>query len=99
MNTPAKILLPLPYDRLSPKQRKLVREAYVEQQHGLCYHCRSPLNLEPPEFIRLKPVNQTLFPPNFFKHPVHLHHSHLTGLTLGAVHSRCNAVLWQHYGE
>jgi hypothetical protein len=30
---------------------------------------------------------------------VHLHHSHETGMTIGAVHARCNAVLWQYHGE
>lgn len=32
-------------------------------------------------------------------YPVHLHHDHKTGLTIGAVHAKCNAVLWQYYGE
>jgi hypothetical protein len=32
-------------------------------------------------------------------HPVHLQHSHVTGLTEGAVHAFCNAVLWQYEGR
>ena len=44
-------------------------------------------------------VDEELFPENFFTHPAHLHHCHKTGLTLGAVHPRCNAILWQHYGK
>jgi hypothetical protein len=28
-----------------------------------------------------------------------LHHCHQTGLTIGAVHAKCNAVLWQYHGE
>ena len=44
-------------------------------------------------------ITNSLFPPNFFKWPVHLHHSHDTGMTIGAVHARCNAVLWQYHGE
>lgn len=49
--------------------------------------------------LRGMTVNMKLFPPNFFKHPVHLHHDHQTGMTIGAVHNHCNAVLWQYYGE
>jgi hypothetical protein len=41
----------------------------------------------------------SLFPKNFLKWPVHLHHSHDTGMTIGAVHSYCNAVLWQYHNE
>ena len=40
-----------------------------------------------------------LFPESFFKYPVHLHHSHDTGKTIGAVHAYCNAVLWEYYGQ
>ena len=36
---------------------------------------------------------------NFFKWPVHLHHCHDTGMTTGAVHCYCNAVLWQYPGK
>jgi hypothetical protein len=40
-----------------------------------------------------------LFPELFLKYPVHLHHSHVTGLTIGAVHAYCNAVLWVYHDE
>ena len=44
-------------------------------------------------------IDEELVPENFFKYPVHLHHSHYTGMTIGAVHANCNAVLWQYHGE
>jgi hypothetical protein len=44
-------------------------------------------------------VDLKLFPRGFLSNPVHLHHCHTTGLTIGAVHSRCNAILWQHHGQ
>ena len=54
---------------------------------------------DPADQVKAKPVDLSLFPQAFFKYPVHLHHDHETGLTLGAVHSYCNAVLWQYLGE
>lgn len=53
----------------------------------------------PPEKITSKPINWKLFPKEFLKNPIHLHHSHDTDMTLGAVHAYCNAVLWQYHGE
>lgn len=91
--------LPVNYNELSPQQRRDVRNQYVEEQNGLCKHCFAPLDGDPPPAILRKWVNKRLFPPNFFKYPVHLHHNHDTGMTIGAVHCYCNAVLWQHYGE
>ena len=44
-------------------------------------------------------IHEELFPKNFFDHPIHLHHDHETGMTIGAVHAQCNAVLWQYHGE
>ncbi len=89
----------LPYDELSSQDRALMRDAYTIDQKGLCYHCQQPLNGEPAGFIMRKRINKALFPANFFTFPVHLHHSHETGLTIGAIHARCNATLWEHYGE
>jgi hypothetical protein len=40
-----------------------------------------------------------LFPKGFLNAPVHLHHSHVTNMTLGAVHGYCNGYLWQYLGE
>ena len=88
--------LPINYDLAHHAERKLVRGEYVRLQRGLCYHCNSPLSEEP---TKDKTVDEGLFPSNFFKWPVHLHHSHETGMTIGAVHNYCNAVLWQYHGE
>ena len=91
--------LPVRYNDYSFGQRREIRLQYVEQQGGLCYHCKGGLKGLPSKDVKKIKVKTSLFPEGFFKHPVHLHHSHDTGLTLGAVHAYCNAVLWQYYGE
>jgi len=91
--------LPVEYDNLSRDEKRLVREQYIKEQKGLCYYCKSALTDEPPKSVLDKTIMWRLFPKNFLKYPVHLHHSHDTGLTLGAVHAYCNAVLWQYHGE
>lgn len=91
--------LPVNYNTLKPYQKRQVREAYIELQEGMCCYCKMPLVGQPPAFITKKWINRKLFPEGFFEHPVHLHHDHDTGLTIGAVHNTCNAVLWQYYGE
>ncbi len=92
--------LPADYNDLSVEGRRVVRNEYVKIQKGLCHHCHAPLD-SPVDGITKEawPVNKKLFPPSFFKYPVHLHHNHDTGMTLGAVHAYCNAVLWQYHGE
>jgi hypothetical protein len=89
-------LLPVYYDKLTQRERASVRAQYVREQEGLCYHCKQELNLSP---NMIKSIDWHLFPKGFLNHPVHLHHRHDTGLTLGAVHAYCNAVLWQYHGE
>ena len=91
--------LPVNYNALHFSERKSVREEYVKRQAGKCCHCGGLLTEKPPKKILRKSVDRSLFPENFFKWPVHLHHSHDTGMTIGAVHCYCNAVLWQHHGE
>lgn len=91
--------LPVKYSRIPRKERWKVRNAYVEKQEGLCYHCEGPLDKDPPSHIIDHEINWSLFPAGFLIHPVHLHHSHDTDMTLGAVHAYCNAVLWQYHGE
>jgi len=91
--------LPVDYTTLTPKQRQLVREEYVKIQNGKCSHCGEFLNGGPTLEIMNKYINTSLFPENFFRWPIHLHHDHETGMTIGAVHCQCNAVLWQYYGE
>ena len=44
-------------------------------------------------------INYRLFPPGFLKNPIHLQHDHDTNMTEGAVHAKCNAVLWEYYGK
>lgn len=94
-----KITLPRDYRKLSSHQRRATRLAYVKQQQGRCSHCKQPLDGEPAKSITTTPVTEHLFPPGFFNNPVHLHHNHQTGMTIGAVHARCNAVLWQYHHE
>jgi len=88
------IKLPVNYNTLSPAQRKQVRELYVKHQNGICFYCKEPLITKPTN-KQVSYINTSLFPANFFKHPIHLHHDHITGATLGAVHCECNAILWQ----
>jgi len=91
--------LPVDYDDLSWIERRLVREEYIKLQNGKCYHCGELLSESASREVMEKPINTRLFPDTFFRWPVHLHHSHETGMTIGAVHCHCNAVLWQYYGE
>lgn len=88
--------LPVMYDELHPSEKAAVRRQYIEEQEGMCFWCGLHLNEEPP-FV--KPVNLKLFPPGFLEHPIHLQHNHDTGLTEGAVHAYCNAMMWQIYGR
>lgn len=91
--------LPVKYDELPWEVVIEVREQYELQQGYKCYYCKQALNKTPSNIKKKYKVNYKLFPKNFFKHPVHLHHNHDTGLTIGAVHSYCNAVLWQYHRE
>lgn len=98
-NTVDSIKLPAVYDDLSPQERRNAREAYADAQGGLCHHCKAPLSGPPAPRVASIRVTRRLYPVNFFKYPVHLHHNRKTGLTIGAVHNHCNAVLWEHYSE
>lgn len=91
--------LPVNYTKLHYTQRKVVRNEYIKRQDGKCYHCKKPLSGKPSDSEIALLVRPELFPKNFFNYPVHLHHNHDTGMTIGAVHAHCNAVLWQYYGE
>lgn len=93
------IKLPAQYDALDWQERRAVREEYARLQEGNCHYCGNPLDGPPTRRALAKRVSRHRFPPNFFNHPIHLHHSHKTGLTIGAVHNHCNAVLWQYHGE
>lgn len=91
--------LPVEYDNVPAKERRLVREQYIKEQDGKCMHCGEDLAGDPPEEITDRNVNWALFPPGFLRYPVHLQHCHTTGLTEGAVHAYCNAVMWQFHGK
>lgn len=91
--------LPTNYNNLSAKLRKRVREDYVQRQEGRCWYCGTPLDGSPKDSIKSLHIVKKWFPKGFFDWPVHLHHDHETGMTIGAVHSHCNAVLWQYHGE
>jgi hypothetical protein len=87
------------YTKLSTAQRAILRELYIEEQKGKCYYCGGDLKQAEPLRIRVKPINYKLFPPGFFNAPIHLQHNHSTKMTEGAVHSYCNAVMWQYEGR
>jgi hypothetical protein len=91
--------LPADYTKLTPGKRKAAREQYVKEQGGLCMYCLESLANKAPDRIRNAKISINLFPPGFFNHPIHLQHCHKTGMTEGAVHSHCNAYLWQYEGR
>jgi hypothetical protein len=93
--------LPTNYNNLTTIQRREVRKLYSEMQNWKCQHCGSHLMKEPTKEMQQKAINFSLFPGGigFLKYPIHLHHDHNTGMTIGAVHARCNAILWQYHGE
>lgn len=91
--------LPVDYTKINQLERKKVREQYIEEQEGKCYFCGSSLFEKVPKEVLDKEINWDLFPPFFLKAPIHLQHNHNTGMTEGAVHGYCNAVLWQYHGR
>jgi len=91
--------LPVNYNDLRPPQRRAVREEYIRRQDGLCHYCKAPLDGKPAPEVAEKKVTPRLYPKGFFMHPVHLHHCHKTGMTIGAIHCHCNAVMWEYEGE
>jgi len=91
--------LPVEYDNICSQEKKMVREQYIKEQNNLCWHCGEDLLSDAPERITEKKINLQIFPPGFLQHPIHLQHDHDTGLTEGAVHAYCNAVLWQYHGK
>lgn len=88
--------LPTDYTKLGWAMRSEVRKEYIKRQNGKCLYCGESLFKEPPKRITNKKINWSLFPRNFLKYPIHLQHNHQTNMTEGAVHSYCNAVMWQY---
>ena len=91
--------LPVKYHEIPPYEKRIVREEYIRIQKGMCWYCKAPLKDAPPEGILGKKVTPHIYPEGFFTHPVHLHHDHITEMTVGAVHNYCNAVLWEYEGK
>lgn len=91
--------LPVMYDEIPVNEKRAVRDEYKKLQENLCYFCNEPLDKKPSERVQNAPITKRFFPKRFFENPEHLHHDHNTGLTLGVVHARCNAYLWQYLGE
>lgn len=91
--------LPVDYNSLRWEEKREVRNEYINRQKGKCQYCGEPLINESRADILSRKINSNLFPKRFFDYPIHLHHSHDTGLTIGAVHAHCNAFLWQYLGE
>jgi hypothetical protein len=92
--------LPVKYDKLSPMEKAEIRNLYIERQEGKCYYCNCLLSKRPGKKARERKLpEEFVLPPNFFDNPIHLHHNHVTGFTIGAVHALCNAVLYWYYGE
>lgn len=91
--------LPINYDKASFAERRKAREAYAERQGQKCQCCGTSLLGPAHRTILSHKIDWTRFPKGFQNHPVHLHHDHSTGWTIGAVHAYCNAYLWQYKGE
>ncbi len=89
--------LPVDYNSLDWQEKREVRELYVKKQKNKCFWCKADLSKEAPKKITSKKINWSLFPKNFLQYPIHLQHDHDTGMTEGAVHNYCNAVMWQYY--
>jgi hypothetical protein len=93
--------LPVDYTKLDWRkgETRAVREQYEKDQKGCCYWCHSYLDEVPPDSIMKKNIDWSLFPKGFRMSPIHLQHNHDTGMTEGAVHMYCNAVMWQYHGR
>lgn len=91
--------LPTDYTKLTPSERREVRNEYIRLQDNKCYWCQGLLSESPPNSITNKKIDWNRFPPNFLQYPIHLQHCHKTGMTEGAVHAYCNAVMWQYEGR
>jgi len=94
-----KFELPTDYTKLTWQERRLVREQYTKEQDNKCFYCGESLDKKAPKRITDKEIDWTRFPDNFLKYPIHLQHNHGTGMTEGAVHNYCNAVMWQYEGS
>lgn len=90
--------LPINYHDSHWTVRKEARLQYIKEQDGFCHHCGSLLSEPVPPQIAKYKINKRIFPKGMFDNPIHLHHDRKTGLSIGAVHAECNAILWEYYG-
>lgn len=90
------IAVPVNYNLLTSAERRMVRKQYATLQNNKCMYCGESLDETPPLRVTEKTIDWSLFPDNFLRYPVHLQHDHKTGMTEGAVHAYCNAVMWQY---
>jgi hypothetical protein len=95
------MIFPVDYNSLDMQARRAIRLQYVAHQDGKCHFCQISLDKPPATEVTNKLINWDLFPggKNFLNYPIHLDHDHYTGMTQGAVHAYCNAVLFQYYGH
>jgi hypothetical protein len=91
------MIKPQNYKSLHWTARKRLRNDYIADQNNECFYCGDDLNAEPSEELKDLPIDWSLFPENFLQYPVHLQHDHKTGMTEGAVHSLCNAIMWNYF--
>ena len=87
---------PLKYSKLSWQEKRTTRDLYKQEQDNKCWYCGESLDGKARADILARSINLRNFPLGFLDYPVHLHHDHVTDLTIGAVHAYCNAVLWQY---
>lgn len=87
------------YTKLTWQERRDVREKYIKFQDNKCFFCKGNLDKPAPKKITSKKIDWSYFPENFLKYPIHLQHNHETGMTEGAVHNYCNAVMWQYHNS
>ena len=90
------IKLPANYRGLNWQARRAVRQQYIQEQNNECFYCGGDLRKEVPTELTDIPIDWSLFPTNFLQYPEHLQHNHKTGMTEGAVHSFCNALMWNY---
>lgn len=88
--------LPVDYNKIPWRQIKDVRDQYTQEQNGICLFCGGDLHSKPPEYIKEIPIDWSYFPVGFFKNPTHLYYRRDTGMTVGTVHQKCNAVIWKY---
>lgn len=87
------------YSKMTPNDRRNLREQMARAQGDECWYCTAPLYMTPPVHIGNYKYNKRSFPPNMLKYPVHLHHDHETDICLGAVHAKCNVYMWEVEGK